>query len=121
MKTIKTTAFVSSRFADRARARNLGVSARSFPPAAPTPAPSAPATPATHMLGERVSVRCRRSFLPGDKEFSWLAGAVIATEPATQRYVVQLDDNRRVVAFGDDVRRWTLSFEVLEVLEKLAS
>lgn len=73
------------------------------------------------MLGDRVSVRCRRSFLPGDKDFSWLAGAVIATEPATQRYVVQLDDNRRVVAFGDDVRRWTLSFEVLEVLEKLAS
>jgi len=81
-----------------------------------------------HFLGDRVSVRCRRSFRPGagDNEVSWLGGTVIARDalatPASRtRYVVQLDDNRRVVAFDDDVRRFTLAFEIYETLEKMAS
>jgi hypothetical protein len=86
-----------------------------------------------HFLGDRVSVRCRRSFRPGagDDEVSWLGGTIIARDalatPVTgdprrrTRYVVQLDDNRRVVAFDDDVRRFTLAFEIYETLEKMAS
>ena len=76
-----------------------------------------------HFLGDRVSVRCRRSFLPGDKEVSWLGGSIIArdVQAARTRYVVQLDDNRRVVAYDDDVRRFTLAFEICETLEKMAS
>lgn len=96
-----------------------------------------------HFLGDRVSVRCRRSFRPGDgdADASWLGGTIIArdalatapssipTRVATRgadphrrtRYVVQLDDNRRVVAFDEDVRRFTLAFEIYEILEKMAS
>jgi hypothetical protein len=73
-----------------------------------------------HFLGDRVSVRCRH-------QQGWLGGVVIgrdvqrATSGERMRYVVQLDDNRRVVAFDDDVRRWTLAFEFFEQLEKMAS
>ena len=82
-----------------------------------------------HFLGDRVSVRCRRSFRPGDDEVSWLGGTIIARdavaasdrEALRTRYVVQLDDNRRVVAFDEDVRRFTLAFEIYETLEKMAS
>jgi hypothetical protein len=90
-----------------------------------------------HFLGDRVSVRCRRSFRPGagasEADASWLGGTIIARDalgtPATAppsaprrtRYVVQLDDNRRVVAFDEDVRRFTLAFEIYETLEKMAS
>ena len=69
-----------------------------------------------HLLGDRVSVRLRNSFRPGALEVSWTGGRVIARDPQAKgdltRYVVQLDDNRRVVAFDDDVRRWTLSFDM---------
>lgn len=84
---------------------------------------------AAHFLGDRVSVRCRRSFRPGTTpdDVSWLGGTIIARDavaavagPRT-RYVVQLDDQRRVVAFDDDVRRFTLAFEIYETLEKMAS
>ena len=77
-----------------------------------------------HLIGDRVSARCRQSFRPGSSDVTWLPGVIIGKEGNygpdrdTTRYVVQLDDNRRVVAFGDDVRRWTLSFDFLE---KLAS
>jgi hypothetical protein len=88
-----------------------------------------------HFLGDRVSVRCRRSFRPGagEADVSWLGGTIIARDalgtpapspPSAQRrtrYVVQLDDNRRVVAFDEDVRRFTLAFEIYETLEKMAS
>jgi hypothetical protein len=90
-----------------------------------------------HFIGDRVSVRCRLSngtHRPGDTQVSWLPGTIIARDAAranraslpssaaaTTRYVVQLDDTRRVVAFDDDLRRWTLCFDVLEVLEKMAS
>lgn len=80
-----------------------------------------------HFLGDRVSVRVRRSFRPGDDGVSWLGGTIIArdalaTSPGRgTRYVVQLEDNRRVVAFDDDVRRFTLAFEIYETLEKMAS
>jgi hypothetical protein len=87
-----------------------------------------------HFIGDRVSVRCRLrngTHRPGDTGASWLPGTVIARDrdraresresPNASRYVVQLDDSRRVVAFDDDVRRWTLCFDVLEVLEKMAS
>jgi hypothetical protein len=86
-----------------------------------------------HFLGDRVSVRCRRSFRPGDGEVSWLGGTIIARDvlgtpptsppsaPRRTRYVVQLEDNRRVVAFDEDVRRFTLAFEIYEALEKMAS
>ena len=88
-----------------------------------------------HFLGDRVSVRCRRSFRPGASEAdaSWLGGTIIARDaiatqatsppsaPRRTRYVVQLDDNRRVVAFDEDVRRFTLAFEIYEALEKMAS
>ncbi|MDB5215262.1 MAG: hypothetical protein JWO86_3189 [Myxococcaceae bacterium] len=83
--------------------------------------------PNDHFLGDRVSVRCRRSYRPGDTECSWLGGTIISREPPRDaqerrtRYVVQLDDNRRVVAFDDDVRRFTLAFEIFETLEKMAS
>jgi hypothetical protein len=86
---------------------------------------------AAHFLGDRVSVRCRRSFRPGsiDQDVSWLGGTIIARDAvasvavavARTRYVVQLDDQRRVVAFDDDVRRFTLAFEIYETLEKMAS
>ena len=84
-----------------------------------------------HFLGDRVSVRCRRSFRPGDDEVSWLGGTIIARDAVAARdrddgrsrtrFVVQLDDNRRVVAFDEDVRRFTLAFEIYETLEKMAS
>ena len=76
-----------------------------------------------HFIGDRVSVRCRRSYLPGNTDVSWLAGTIIGRDRLRDRsrYVVQLDDSRRVVAFDDDIRRWTLCFDVLEVLEKIAS
>jgi len=76
-----------------------------------------------HMIGDRVSVRCRHSYRPGDTGASWLGGRVIGREarPSATRYVVQLDDDRRVVAEGADVRRWSLSFELYETLEKMAS
>ncbi len=84
-----------------------------------------------HFLGDRVSVRCRRSFRPGsgDDDVSWLGGTIIARdvvaarerEKPRTRFVVQLDDNRRVVAFDEDVRRFTLAFEIYETLEKMAS
>ena len=90
-------------------------------------------------LGDRVSVRfrCRRSDLPVPPvpsnppghprviDVSWMGGRIIARDAdATNhrtRYVVQLDDDRRVVAFDDDVRRWTLSFDLVERLERMAS
>lgn len=80
-----------------------------------------------HFLGDRVSVRCRRSFRPGDDEVSWLGGTIIARDAVAAprgsrtRFVVQLDDNRRVVAFDEDVRRFTLAFEIYETLERMAS
>jgi hypothetical protein len=79
--------------------------------------------PTDHFLGDRVSVRCRRTFRPGENVTSWLGGTVIARDAQERRmrYVVQLDDNRRVVAFDDDVRRFTLAFEIYETLEKMAS
>ena len=82
--------------------------------------------PTDHFLGDRVSVRCRASggtYRPGDDQCSWLGGTVIARDAQERRmrYVVQLDDNRRVVAFDDDVRRFTLAFEIYETLEKMAS
>jgi hypothetical protein len=89
---------------------------------------------AAHFLGDRVSVRCRRSFgrdrdpASSDQDVSWLGGTIIARDAvaargsgACTRYVVQLDDQRRVVAFDDDVRRFTLAFEIYETLEKMAS
>ena len=85
------------------------------------------------MIGDRVSVRVRR-FLPptpptprspasADACASWLGGRVIGCDarPTGTRYVVQLDDDRRVVAAGAEVRRWSLSFELYETLEKMAS
>ena len=78
-------------------------------------------------IGHRVSVRCRRSSRPGDTRVcagaTWLGGRVIGREakPGATRYVVQLDDDRRVVAEGGDVRRFTLAFELYETLEKMAS
>ena len=82
------------------------------------------------MIGDRVSVRVRR-FLPPTSRFpasadacaSWLGGRVIGCDarPTGTRYVVQLDDDRRVVAAGAEVRRWSLSFELYETLEKMAS
>ena len=82
-----------------------------------------------HLIGDRVSVRCRRSYRPGDTEVSWLGGTVIASardgKPGASagdtRYVIQLEDDRRVVAFDPDVRRWTLAFDIVERLEKMAS
>jgi len=88
-----------------------------------------------HFLGDRVSVRCRRGLVPaprpalrpalraGDDEVSWLGGSIIARDVQAERtrYVVQLDDNRRVVAYDDDVRRFTLAFEIYETLKKMAS
>ena len=75
-----------------------------------------------HLLGDRVSVRLRNFSYPlppgrpGALEVSWTGGRIIARDPRAKgdltRYVVQLDDNRRVVAFDDDVRRWTLSFDM---------
>ncbi len=75
------------------------------------------------MIGDRVSVRCRHSYRPGDSGSSWLGGRVIGREARASitRYVIQLDDDRRVVAEGADVRRWSLSFELYETLEKMAS
>ena len=74
------------------------------------------------MIGDRVSVRVRRSFAPTASS-SWLGGRVIGCDarPSGIRYVVQLDDDRRVVAQGAEVRRWSLSFELYETLEKMAS
>ena len=86
-----------------------------------------------HLIGDHVSVRCRRSYRPGDTEIVWLGGRIIGREALSPtvksvrsvhngyRYVVQLDDDRRVVAFDDDVRRWTLAFDICEMLEKMAS
>jgi hypothetical protein len=76
-----------------------------------------------HMIGDRVSVRCRNSYRPGDTGSTWLGGRIIGREAKSEvtRYVVQLDDDRRVVASGADVRRWSLSFELYETLEKMAS
>jgi hypothetical protein len=78
-----------------------------------------------HMIGDRVSVRCRHSYRPDDAgtSWSWLGGRVIGREakPGATRYVVQLDDDRRVVADGAEVRRWSLSFELYETLERMAS
>ena len=75
-----------------------------------------------HMIGDRVSVRVRTN---------WLGGRVIGCDarPVGTRYVVQLDDDRRVVAEGPEVRRWSLSFELYDTrpqtqtqtLEKMAS
>lgn len=75
-----------------------------------------------HFIGDRVSVRCRHSYRPGDGS-SWLGGRVIGRDarPGATRYVIQLDDDRRVVAEGGDVRRFTLAFELYETLEKMAS
>ena len=79
-------------------------------------------------IGHRVSVRCRQGTRPGDTRVgcacaAWLGGRVIGREakPGATRYVVQLDDDRRVVAEGEDVRRFTLAFELYETLEKMAS
>lgn len=82
-----------------------------------------------HFIGDRVSVRCRHSYRPGDgaasacASSSWLGGRVIGRDarPGATRYVIQLDDDRRVVAEGGDVRRFTLAFELYETLEKMAS
>lgn len=80
-----------------------------------------------HMIGDRVSVRCRNSYRVGDAglDTSWLGGRVIGREANAKsgvtRYVVQLDDDRRVVAFDADVRRWSFAFELYETLEKMAS
>lgn len=86
-----------------------------------------------HLIGDHVSVRVGRAGQagsyrpggPGDRDASWLGGRIIARDvrPGTRavRYVVQLDDDRRVVAFDEDVRRFTLAFEVCEMLEKMAS
>lgn len=84
-----------------------------------------------HLLGDRVSVRCVSSPSSRDaapaRSATWLGGRVIARDVQTStsgprtRYVVQLDDDRRVVAFDDDVRRFTLAFELFETLEKMAS
>ena len=77
-----------------------------------------------HLLGDRVSVRLvshgarAASYRPEDLQVSWVGGRIIARDAIRNaaanatRYVVQLDDNRRVVAFDGDVRRWTLSFDV---------
>jgi hypothetical protein len=75
------------------------------------------------MIGDRVSVRCRHSYRPGDTGASWLGGRVIGREakPNATRYVVQLDDDRRVVATDADVRRFSLAFELYETLERMAS
>lgn len=79
--------------------------------------------PTDHMIGDRVSVKCRHSYRPGETGASWLGGQVIGSDvrAGVTRYVVQLDDDRRVVAFGDEVRRWSLSFELYDMLEKMAS
>ena len=76
-----------------------------------------------HMIGDRVSVRCRHSYRPGDTGASWLGGRVIGRDakPGASRYVIQLDDDRRVVAEATEVRRWSLSFELYETLERMAS
>lgn len=87
-----------------------------------------------HFLGDRVSVRCRAvvsgAYRLGDTRDSaarWLGGTIIARDVRADdpqkraRYVVQLDDNRRVVAYDDDLRRFTLAFEIYETLEKMAS
>ena len=75
------------------------------------------------MIGDRVSVRCRHSYRPGDTGASWLGGRVIGCDakPGASRYVIQLDDDRRVVAEATEVRRWSLSFELYETLERMAS
>jgi hypothetical protein len=94
-----------------------------------------------HLIGDRVSVRCvlRLSSASGGDSAMWLGGRIIARDAIAAnvanvakvanaasaqqrtRYVVQLDDDRRVVAFDDDVRRFTLSFELFETLERMAS
>jgi hypothetical protein len=87
-----------------------------------------------HLIGDRVSVHCllrpsRPSHPSRPAEGrAWLGGRVIARDvqaiggaAARTRYVVQLDDDRRVVAFDDDVRRFSLSFELVEMLERMAS
>lgn len=80
-----------------------------------------------HFIGDRVSVRCRQGSRPGDARVcagaTWLGGRIIGREakPGATRYVIQLDDDRRVVAEGGDVRRFTLAFELYETLEKMAS
>jgi hypothetical protein len=82
-----------------------------------------------HMIGDRVSVRVRRSFVArqarqvNEANSSWLGGRVIGCDarPTGTRYVVQLDDDRRVAVEGAEVRRWSLSFELYETLEKMAS
>jgi hypothetical protein len=73
-----------------------------------------------HLIGDRVSVRCRTS---SASPSAWTGGRIIVREarPDVTRYVVQLDDNRRIVATENDIRRWTLSFELVETLERMAS
>ena len=88
-----------------------------------------------HFLGDRVSVRCApggRTPRPNERHqnaaFAWLGGQIIAKdespsgrERGATRYVIQLDDHRRVVAYDEDVRRFTFAFEVVEMLERMAS
>lgn len=89
-----------------------------------------------HFLGDRVSVRCARGGrTPRANERAedavWLGGEIIARDESPSggagrgrgatRYVIQLDDHRRVVAFDEDVRRFTFAFEVVEMLERMAS
>lgn len=93
-----------------------------------------------HFLGDRVSVRCARGGRTPRananakerdqerKDAVWLGGQIIARDESPSgrgrgatRYVIQLDDHRRVVAFDEDVRRFTFAFEVVEMLERMAS
>lgn len=77
-----------------------------------------------HLIGDRVSVRCRTSAPSSTASApAWTGGRIIAREarPDVTRYVVQLDDNRRIVAAQAEIRRWTLSFELVETLERMAS
>jgi len=84
-----------------------------------------------HLIGDRVSVHCRvlsnrYSGSPSSsaaEAFAWQGGRIVVREarPDVTRYVVQLDDNRRIVAPENDIRRWSLSFEFVEMLERMAS
>jgi hypothetical protein len=86
-----------------------------------------------HLIGDRVSVRCKRYRSYTDSrtaprnarksEVAWLGGRIIGRDVMAERarYVVQLDDHRRVVAHDEDLRRFTFAFEVVEMLERMAS
>jgi hypothetical protein len=83
-----------------------------------------------HLIGDHVSVRCARGgrayrpWIDKETDVQWFGGRIIGRDGSAAgdtRYVVQLDDQRRVVAFDDDVRRWTLAFEIVETLERMAS